>query len=54
MDLALDRICYRIEDAMHILSILLDNISPAIIFKHDRALTTEDQAHEWFGILPER
>jgi integrase len=26
--------------------------SPSIIFKHYRELTTEDQADEWFGILP--
>jgi len=26
--------------------------SPAIIFKHYRELTTEDQADAWFGILP--
>ncbi len=26
--------------------------SPAIIFKHYRELTTEEQANEWFGILP--
>jgi integrase len=26
--------------------------SPAIIFKHYRELTTEEQADEWFGILP--
>ena len=26
--------------------------SPTIIFKHYRKLTTEDQADEWFGILP--
>ena len=26
--------------------------SPAIIFKHYRELTTEEQANEWFGIVP--
>jgi len=26
--------------------------SPAIIFKHYRELTTEEQADKWFGILP--
>jgi len=26
--------------------------SPSIIFKHYRELATEDQADEWFGILP--
>jgi integrase len=26
--------------------------SPSIIFKHYRELTTEDQADQWFGILP--
>ena len=26
--------------------------SPSIIFKHYRELTTEEQADEWFGILP--
>ena len=26
--------------------------SPSVIFKHYRELTTEDQANEWFGILP--
>lgn len=26
--------------------------SPDIIFKHYRELATEDQADEWFGILP--
>jgi integrase len=26
--------------------------SPPIIFKHYRELTTEDQAHQWFAILP--
>ena len=26
--------------------------SPAIIFKHYRELATEEQADEWFGILP--
>ncbi len=28
--------------------------SPAIIFKHYRELTTEEQAQEWFSILPKR
>jgi len=37
---------------MHILSRLLDYISPATIFKHYRELTTEEQATEWFAILP--
>jgi len=39
---------------MHILSRIFGLYAPAIIFKHYRELTTEDQAREWFGILPER
>ena len=26
--------------------------SPAIIFKHYRELVTEEQAREWFGVMP--
>ena len=26
--------------------------SPAVIFKHYRELTTEEQANEWFSIVP--
>jgi hypothetical protein len=34
-------------------AVFLDFISPAIIFKHYRELTTEDKAMDWFGILPQ-
>ena len=48
-------ISYRLALIKNVQQVALEaGNSPAIIFKHYRELTTEDQAQEWFGILPER
>jgi len=48
-------ISYRLALVKNVQQVALEaGNSPAIIFKHYRELTTEDQAREWFGILPER
>ena len=46
-------ISYRIAKVKSAEQVALEaGNSPAIIFKHYRELATEDQADEWFGILP--
>ncbi len=46
-------ISYRIAKVKSAEQVALEaGNSPAIIFKHYRELTTEDQADDWFGILP--
>jgi hypothetical protein len=46
-------ISYRIADVKSADQVALEaGNSPSIIFKHYRELTTEQQADEWFGILP--
>jgi integrase len=48
-------ISYRLALIKNVQQVALEaGNSPAIIFKHYRELTTEDRAHEWFGILPAR
>jgi integrase len=47
-------ISYRLAQVKNVPQVALEaGNSPAIIFKHYRELTTEDQAQEWFGILPD-
>lgn len=46
-------ISYRLALVKNVQQVALEaGNSPAIIFKHYRELTTEDQAGEWFGIRP--
>ena len=46
-------ISYRIANVKSADQVALEaGNSPAIIFKHYRELTTEEQAKEWFGIVP--
>jgi integrase len=47
-------ISYRLALVKNVQQVALEaGNSPAIIFKHYRELTTEDQAREWFGVFPE-
>jgi len=46
-------ISYRIAKIKNAQEVALEaGNSPTIIFKHYRELATEEQADEWFGIMP--
>ena len=46
-------ISYRIATVKSAAQVALEaGNSPSIIFKHYRELTTEDQADQWFAIVP--